>query len=199
MVQSHSDQLFFLKHITNAVFRADWANPGAPIAIWVQPGGHHSTASRLSWSSIRAGYYQPFCTDQSAGGWQSMTLRSCRPFHTSSLRKIQCIFWPRTVSNCDHVTWCQQEDKWRPSSPGSDGAGSSTCCARMPTPSPKLQSTGPRGKVEAWSTEDYLAKNCGRGPEEHEPQLGHHPEAGQCRTGVAELCCCPIYASWRDG
>ena len=36
----------------------------------------------------------------------------------------------------------------------------------------------PRGKAKAWSTEDNLAKNCGSGNEEHEPQLGHHPEAG---------------------
>ena len=26
----------------------------------------------------------------------------------------------------------------------------------------------------------------------HEPQLGHHPEAGQWQTGVEELHCCPI-------
>ena len=37
----------------------------------------------------------------------------------------------------------------------------------------------PRGKAEAWSSEDNLAKNCGTRNEEHEPQLGHHPEAGQ--------------------
>ena len=37
----------------------------------------------------------------------------------------------------------------------------------------------PRGKAEAWSTEDYLAKNCGSENEEDEPQLGHHPEACQ--------------------
>ena len=30
-------------------------------------------------------------------------------FHTTSLRKIQCIFWPRTISNHDLLT-CQQED-----------------------------------------------------------------------------------------
>ena len=41
-------------------------------------------------------------------------------------------------------------------------------------------------------TEDNLAKNCGSGNEEHEPQLGHHPEAGQWQTWVEELRCCPI-------
>ena len=30
----------------------------------------------------------------------------------------------------------------------------------------------PRGKAEAWSTKDNLAKNCGSGNEEHESQLG---------------------------
>ena len=50
----------------------------------------------------------------------------------------------------------------------------------------------PRGKADAWSTEDNLAKNCGSGNEEHDPQLGHHPEAGQCQTGVEDLRCCSI-------
>ena len=31
-------------------------------------------------------------------------------FHKTSLRKIQCIFWPRTISNCDLLARCQQED-----------------------------------------------------------------------------------------
>ena len=46
----------------------------------------------------------------------------------------------------------------------------------------------PRGKAEAWSTEDNLAKNYGSRNKEHELQLGHHPEAGQRQTGVEELC-----------
>ena len=41
----------------------------------------------------------------------------------------------------------------------------------------------PRGKAEAWSTEDNLAKNCGSGNKEHEPKLGHHPETGRDRHG----------------
>ena len=28
----------------------------------------------------------------------------------TSLRKIQCIFWPRTISNHDLLARCQQED-----------------------------------------------------------------------------------------
>ena len=56
----------------------------------------------------------------------------------------------------------------------------------------------PRGKAEAWSTEDNLAKNCGSRTEEHEPQLRHHPEAGQWQIGAEELCCCPLcQLSWR--
>ena len=31
-------------------------------------------------------------------------------FHTTSLRKIQRIFWPRTTSNRDLLARCQQED-----------------------------------------------------------------------------------------
>ena len=30
-----------------------------------------------------------------------------------------------------------------------------------------------------YSAEDNMAKNCGIGNEKDEPQLGHHPEAGQ--------------------
>ena len=31
-------------------------------------------------------------------------------FHTTSLRKIQCIIWPRTISNPDLLARCQPED-----------------------------------------------------------------------------------------
>ena len=37
----------------------------------------------------------------------------------------------------------------------------------------------PREKAEAWLTEDNLAENLGSENEEHKPELGHHPEAGQ--------------------
>ena len=47
----------------------------------------------------------------------------------------------------------------------------------------------PRGKAEAWWTEDNRVKNYGSGNEEHERELGHHPEAGQWHTGVEELRC----------
>ena len=39
---------------------------------------------------------------------------------------------------------CQREDMETPLSPGSSGAGLGMCWARMPTPSPNLQSTGPQ-------------------------------------------------------
>ena len=56
----------------------------------------------------------------------------------------------------------------------------------------------PRGKVEVWSTEDNLAKNCVSRHEEHEPQLGHHPEAGQWQTGMGEFHCFPTHQlAWR--
>ena len=51
---------------------------------------------------------------------------------------------------------------------------------------------GPRGKAEAWSTEDKLTKNFESRNEEDDTQLGHHPEAGQWQTEVKELRCCPI-------
>ena len=31
-------------------------------------------------------------------------------FHMTSLRKIQRIFWPRTISSRDLLAWCHQED-----------------------------------------------------------------------------------------
>ena len=56
----------------------------------------------------------------------------------------------------------------------------------------------PRGKVEVWSTKDNLVKNCGSSNEEHEPQLGHRPEAGQWQTRLEELRCCPTcQQAWR--
>ena len=61
-----------------------------------------------------------------------------------------------------------------------------------------VQQLEPRVKAEAWSTEDNLAKNCRSGTEEHEPQLGYHPEAGQWQTGVEELRCRLIrQLAWR--
>ena len=32
-------------------------------------------------------------------------------FHTTSLRKIQRVFWPRTFSSCNLLARCQQEDR----------------------------------------------------------------------------------------
>ena len=55
---------------------ADWPKPETPLGVWMQSGGHHSTASRPSWSSTTAAYCQPFCMDHCAGRWQSMTLPS---------------------------------------------------------------------------------------------------------------------------
>ena len=62
-------------------------------------------------------------------------------FHTASLRKIQRIFWPRTISNPDLLARCQQEDmetiiirkRWR-------WIGHVLC--KHANSSPKLQSTG---------------------------------------------------------
>ena len=45
-------------------FRAGLAKPGTP-SHWSR--GHHSTVSRLSWSSSRAACCWPFCIVQSAG------------------------------------------------------------------------------------------------------------------------------------
>ena len=66
--------------VPTRTFRADWAKPGTPLGVWMQSGDHHSKATRLNWSTTRAMYCRLFCMDQSAGGWPSMTLPSCRPF-----------------------------------------------------------------------------------------------------------------------
>ena len=42
-----------------------------------------------------------------------------------------------------------------------------------------MTSTEVSGSGEEALTEDNLTKNCGGENEEREPQLGHHPEAGQ--------------------
>ena len=133
-------------------------------------------------------------------------------FHMTRLRKIQRIFLSRTISIYDLLAQCQQEEPGQPQriTSGLRGYGDHHHQEAMALDWARAaqgcqlhhQSCNPLdpiGKAETRSTEDNLAKNCGSGTEEHEPQLGHHPEAGQCRTGVAELRCCPIYASWRDG
>ena len=109
------------------------------------------------------------------------------PCHTTSLGKIQHIFWPRTISNHNVSARCQQEDMetiitreamalcWARAAQG--------CQLHHQSCNP----LDPRGKLEAWSTEDNLEKNCGSGNEENEPQVGHQSEAGQRQTGVEEL------------
>ena len=45
--------------------------------------------------------------------WWQMTehdLAKLSSFHMTIPRKIQCIFWWRTISNCDLLAWCGQED-----------------------------------------------------------------------------------------
>ena len=103
--------------------------------------------------------------------------------------------WPRIISNYDLLAQCQQG---RPSSPGSDGAGLARAAQACQLHHQSCNPKDLRRKAEAWSTEGNLAKNCGSGNEEQEPQLGHHPEAGQWQTGVEELRCCPIHQlAWR--
>ena len=108
--------------------------------------------------------------------WWRMTehdLAKLSSFHTTSLGKIQRIFWPRTLSNHDLLARCQREDmettmarkRWR---------WIGHVLRKDANSITKLKSTGTqRDRTEAWSTEDNLAKNCGSGNEEHEPQLGH--------------------------
>ena len=56
----------------------------------------------------------------------------------------------------------------------------------------------PRGKAEAWLIEDNPVKNCGSGTEEHEAQLGHHPEAGHDKQGWRSFLAA-LYSSLHDG
>ena len=130
--------------------------------------------------------------------WSSFTLgilgvlRKTASSHTISLRKIQRIFWPTAISIGDLLARCQQEDmgtiiarkRWR----WIGHVLHKGCQLHHQSCNP----LDPRGKAQAWSTEDNLAKNCGNGNEEREPQLGHHPEAGQRQSGVKGLCCCPL-------
>ena len=113
-------------------------------------------------------------------------------FHTTSLGKIQRIFWPGTISNRHLLAQCQQEEPGQPQriTSGLRGYGDHHHQEAMALDWARAaqgcrlhhQSFNPldsRGKAEAWSTEDTLEKDCGRRNEEYEPQLGHHPEAGQ--------------------
>ena len=79
-------------------------------------------------------------------------------FLTTNLRKIQRIFWPRTISIRDLLARCQQEDmetiitrkRWR----WIGHVLHKGCQLHHQSCNP----LDPRGKAEAWSTEDNLAK-----------------------------------------
>ena len=105
-------------------------------------------------------------------------------FHMASLRKIQHIFRPRTISNGDLLARCQQEDMetiitrkrrcWIGHVLHED-ANSTT----------EVATTGPTKEGRSMSTKDNLAENCGS--RNKEPQLGHNPEAGQWDRGGGAL------------
>ena len=105
-----------------------------------------------------------------------MTKHELSSFHVTNLREIQRIFWPRNISNRDLSPRCQEEDmetiitrnRWR----WIGHVLRKECQLHYQSCNP----LDPRGKAEAWSTEDNLAKNCRSGNED-EPQLGRHPEA----------------------
>ena len=80
-------------------------------------------------------------------------------FHRTNLRKIQRIFWPRTISNRDLVPARGYGDHHHQKAMALNWARAAQECQLH------HQSCGPldpREKAEAWSTEDNPAKNCGR-------------------------------------
>ena len=81
-------------------------------------------------------------------------------FQTTSLRKIQRIFWPRTTSNRDLLERCQQEDM-------------ETIITRK-----RWRWIGHVLHKDANSFTKSEGKRKSK-IEEQEPQLRHHPEAGQ--------------------
>ena len=62
----------------------------------------------------------------------------------------------------------------------------------------KFHPLDPRGKAGEWSTEDNLAKNCGSGTEEHEPQLGAPSWGWPVTDRVWRSFVTALYASWHD-
>ena len=93
-------------------------------------------------------------------------------FYATSLRRIQRIFWPRTISNRGLLARCQQEGMetittrkrwcWIGHVLRKDSNSHHQSCNPL----------DPRGKAEEWSTEDNLANNCGSGNEELETTAG---------------------------
>ena len=83
-------------------------------------------------------------------------------FHMTSLRKIQRIFWPSSISNRDLFARCQQEDKYgdhhNQEAMVLDWARAAQGCQLHHR---SFNPLDPSGKAEEWSTEDNLAKNCG--------------------------------------
>ena len=136
-------------------------------------------------------------------------------FHTTSLRKMLCIFWPRTISNRDLLAQCQQEDMettitrkqwrwiehmlhmdansitkiaihWTPEGKRKRGDNSVKNCGDNSVKScgdNSVKSCGDNsvkncGDNSVKNCGDNSVKNCGSRNEEHEPKLGHPPEAG---------------------
>ena len=114
-------------------------------------------------------------------------LSNLSSFHRTSLRKIQCIFWPRIISNHDLLAWCQQEDMetiitrkwwhWIGDMPRKD-ANSITKVAIYWTQEGKWKHGQP--------------KTTWRRTVEGE-MLGCHSEAGEWQTGLEEIRCSPVH------
>ena len=174
--------------VPTRTFRADWEKIGMRLGVWMQSGGHYSTASRLSWSSTRAAYCWSFSMDQSAGGWPNIT----------SFRKIQCIFWASTISNGDLLARCQQEDmetvitrkRWRLIGHVlRKDANSITIVAIHWTPEGKCKRGKP--KTTWWRTVEAELKNMNH-------SLGTIQSLASDRQGWRS-CVAALYTSGRDG
>jgi len=79
-------------------------------------GGAESTAKAGRWRSNKLVYCLYYAMDYNVGEWLCMIWRT---FHTSCLRKILCIFWPRKISNNEFFKLTEHEDmgivfvRWR--------------------------------------------------------------------------------------
>ena len=147
-------------------FRADWAKPGTPVGVRMQSGGHHSTASRQAEALPELRVVDPcvwirVLVDDRAWPCQAVDLSHDKPQEnpTHLLAKNHPQLWPLSTVPArgyygDHHDQEAMALDWARAAQG--------CQLHHQSCNP----LDPRGKAEAWLTEDNLAKKCGSGNEE---------------------------------
>ena len=96
--------------VPTRTFRADWAKPATPLGVWMQSGGRSQYSIKTKLKLYQHRVLLLTFLYGSECWWMTKQDLARLSFHTTSLRKIQRLFWPRTISNCVFWAWCKQEN-----------------------------------------------------------------------------------------